>query len=368
MFSKAWILLLLSEVALGIKVYLHPELQVKPYSSTLSPSQARAVVSHHLGLDAFDSIQDLDVTAERLVSGDFVGRGVPNALLLTLSEDVARFVIPSTLKSSFMLLNPPSVSAEVSLVVSSYLRRAEHAYSNVFSASTGFPQGTVPRLIDVFSASPSSATETFLSETASLVSLIESDEADVFGAFELRGVSQIANEYGQDSEQFQMAVETTEAMLSSAMANPKFSLVLLTYPASHGKRQVQPPQSPLPPPSPSPQLPIGGVSTCHISADACANATSSCSGRGECTQASKAGKTCFVCACETTFDSNGGKETWVGDACERQDVSAAFVLITGTVIGVLLVIFGSVYLLYSVGDQALPPTLAVSASGHYKRD
>ncbi|THH04291.1 hypothetical protein EW145_g5629 [Phellinidium pouzarii] len=368
MFTKPWILLLLAEVTLGIKVFLQPEPLAKPLSPMLMPSQARVIVSHHLGLDAFDSIQDLDESSAELISGDFVGEGVGNALLLTVSEDVARDVIPSSLKWSFALSNPPSVSSEISLIVSSYLRRAEHIYSNVFSASTASPQGTVPRLIDVFSASPSSATEAFLSETAQVISLIESDEIDTFGAFELSGVSQIANKYGRHSEQFELAAETTKAMLASAMANPKLSFVVLTYPDSRWKRQMQPPQSPLPPPVPSPQLPIGGVSTCHISADACANATNSCSGRGECTQASKAGKTCFMCACEATIDSNGRKNVWVGEACERKDVSAAFVLITGTVIAIVLVLIGSISLLYSVGDQTLPPTLTASASGHIKRD
>ncbi|KAH8107490.1 hypothetical protein DFH11DRAFT_1732320 [Phellopilus nigrolimitatus] len=369
MFSKAWVLLLLAELTLGIRVYLHPAPRRDFLSSTLSPSQARVAVSHHLGLDVFDSIEDVDKSTERFISGDFVGEGSRNAILLTLSEDVARDVIPPAFKPSFFLSNPPLASSEISLVVSSYLQRAEHVYSNIVYEATSIPH--VPRLIDVFSASPSSATEDFLAETAQLVTLIESDETDTFGAFELHGVSQIAGEYGRQSEQFTLAVETTQALLLSALENSKLSVVVLTYPSPNasGKRQTaQPPQSPLPSSVPSPQLPIGGVSTCHATADACANATSACSGRGECAEASKAGRTCFVCACEVTLDSNDRREHWVGDACERKDISAPFVLITGTVIGILLVVFGSVSLLYSIGDQTLPPTLTASASGHIKRD
>lgn len=233
-------------------------------------------------------------------------------------------VFPQTFKPTFKLLNPPAAVSEVSLIVSSYLRRAEHTYSTILSSSSeSLPRRAVPRLVNIFTASPSSATEIFLAELSQLVSVVESDERDVFGAFELTGVSAILAEYGRTSEQFQLAVESTRALFESAMANAKhLNLVVLTYPGAHGKRQMQPPQSPLPPPGPSPQLPIGGVSTCHASADVCTNATNSCSGRGDCTEMSKAGKTCFVCQCEATLDSNGRRQIWVGDACERLDVSA----------------------------------------------
>lgn len=90
MVTKIWILLFLAKASLGIQIYLSPALKVRPLSSTISPTQARVVVSHQLGLDAFDSLEEMDPSTERLVSGDFIGEGVKNALLLTVSEDVAR--------------------------------------------------------------------------------------------------------------------------------------------------------------------------------------------------------------------------------------------------------------------------------------
>lgn len=300
-------------------------------------------------------------------------------------------IIPASLKSSFSVSNPPSAASEASLVVSSYLQRASHVYTNIFSATSPHPVQPVPRVLDTFSTSPSSVTEEFLSETAQLVSMIEEGEDGSFGAFELKGLSAIAAEYGRHSEQFKLAVETSRALFESAMAHPKLSLVVLTYPTTqlHTKRQqvLQPPQSPLPPPSPSPQLPIGGVSTCHVSADACSNATETCSGHGACVQASKAGKTCFVCSCNITHDASGRRDYWAGDSCQKRDISAyvlrifircsslftysarrPFTLITGTVIAVLLIVIGSVSLLYSIGDQQLPNLLTAGASGHFKRD
>lgn len=89
MFAQGTLLLLLADIALGIQVYLNPQPAALSTPSALSPAQARAVVSHHLRLEAFDDIKDL-YGAEQLVSGDFVGQGAGSALLLTLSEDVAR--------------------------------------------------------------------------------------------------------------------------------------------------------------------------------------------------------------------------------------------------------------------------------------
>ena len=101
--------------------------------------------------------------------------------------------------------------------------------------------------------------------------------------------------------------------------------MLLTYSSSssHVARQdqIQPPeQSPLP--IPSPQLPLSGTTTCFTDAESCANNTSSCSGHGECVQATKAGRTCFVCTCLSTRDESGRKTDWAGEQCERQDISS----------------------------------------------
>ncbi|OCB87351.1 hypothetical protein A7U60_g5490 [Sanghuangporus baumii] len=368
MFSRAGLLLLLADLALGLRVFLNPPPQSSTSLSTLSTTQARAVVSHHLGLEAFDPVQDVQ-GAEQLVSGEFVGKNIGNALLVALTEDVARDVIPSSLKQTFSLPDPPSTSLEIPLVVSSYLQRAEHVYSTIFSKA---PFATAPLLLDAFTTHPSSATDAFLSETSQLVVCVESEEKESFGAFDLKGLAELLKEYGKDSELYQLAAETTRAILESALKKPELSLVVITYPGtlthSFSARQ-QPPQSPLPPPTtPSPQLPIGGVSTCHASTEACGNATSSCSGHGSCVEAQKAGKTCFVCACSVTHDDSGRPQEWAGDACERKDVSAPFVLITGTVIAILLIVFGSVSLLWGVGSQELPSTLAAGAAGHAKHE
>lgn len=236
-------------------------------------------------------------------------------------------MIPSSMKPTFSLADSPSVSS-LSSLISTYLHRAQHAYSTIYSELSHSSQG-IPSFLDIFSVS-SSETETFINEMSSLSDFLESDESSTekFAAFELKGLSHIANAYGRSSEQYQLAAKTTRAVLESAQAKSNIHLALLTFSSSASplakrqKRKAQPPQqSPFPRPSPIPQQPIGGVSTCFASADVCTNSTSSCSGRGECLQASKAGKTCFICACSRTSSEKGKTQTWVGDACERKDIS-----------------------------------------------
>ena len=231
--------------------------------------------------------------------------------------------IPPSLKASYFLDAIPSANPDLSLVVESYTQKAEHVYGTVITEAP-HAAATLPRLIDVFGAHPSSATDKFLSEMTQAVYVIETDETNVFGALSLKGLDELRTEYGRGSEVYQLATESTRALLESAMAKDKLALALLTFPLSNNlRRQQQPPQSPLPPgSSPAPQLPIGGVSTCFTSEDACGNATSSCSGHGTCVQAQKAGRACFVCACSASRDDTGRLEEWAGEACERRDISS----------------------------------------------
>lgn len=233
-------------------------------------------------------------------------------------------VVPASMKMTFSLSDSPSVDS-LSSLISTYLHRARHAYSIIYSELSEPSQG-VPSFLDIFTVS-SPAVETFVAETAALSDFLDESSTDKFAAFEMKGLSEIAQTYGRSSEQYQMAARTTRAVLESAISKSNLNFALLTYPSASlpSKRQAapQPPQqSPFPQPSrtPQPQQPNGGISTCFTSAEVCSNTTNACSGRGECMQASKAGKSCFVCACAQT-KTQGKTQTWVGDACERKDIS-----------------------------------------------
>ncbi|ETW80696.1 hypothetical protein HETIRDRAFT_61776 [Heterobasidion irregulare TC 32-1] len=321
-------------------VYLNPPSSLP---SRLSPSHASSAISHHLGLEEFEPFQG----NEQFAAGtSFVGQGPKNGLLISIDETDAKDVLPESMRPSFTLSNAPSVSS-FSSIISTYLHRAPHAYAHIFSLPT------------------------YDAPLSGVISFLESDDAfytDRFGAFELKGLSEIARAYGRASEQYQLAAETLRAAVHSALSKGDLNLVLLTYDGARAEalRKREPQQSPLPPSIP--QQPINSVSTCHATEEVCRNATSACSGRGSCVSASKAGRTCFVCACSATKDSKGRTENWAGQSCERKDVSGPFVLLAGTTVALLLMIAGSVGLLYSIGGQELPTVLTGGIAGGQKRE
>jgi len=352
-------LLLTAGLAQAVQVYLSPPV---PLSQRLSPKYAGFALSRHLGLDLFETAGDVPNLFDNVNDQTFVAQGSSNALLLSMNEVDASDILPPNLKPSFALDSRLSVSS-LSSLISTFLHRAPHAYLRIFSEAS-YPETGVPRILDIFSV-PSPATESFLSEMSTLLSFLESGDvpSDKFGAFELKGLDAIAESFGRSSEQYKLASQALGAFLQSAFADSNIYIALLTYSTSTqmNKRAAQ--QTPLP----APQLPIGSVSTCHLDATICSNSTNSCSGRGQCVEATKAGRTCFVCACSSTKSDDGKTQDWVGEACERKDISGPFVLLTGTVIGLLIIIVGSVSLLYGVGDEQLPSTLTGGVGGS-KRD
>jgi hypothetical protein len=84
----------------AIDVYLNPQ---SPFlRSALSPADASAELSRHLGLEFFESFRD-DNSREVYAEEAFVGRGQSNALLLTIDEEDAQGVYSvSGLAESFI--------------------------------------------------------------------------------------------------------------------------------------------------------------------------------------------------------------------------------------------------------------------------
>ncbi|EIN11523.1 hypothetical protein PUNSTDRAFT_118875 [Punctularia strigosozonata HHB-11173 SS5] len=373
------LVLLLTSLSRAARVYLSPAPVLPP---ALSASDASSVLSYQFGLEfldqqpAHDQNGGQEILAALSGASRFVGQGQKNGLLLTLDEADAQAVIPSSLERTFVVEGLPDTSSADSLV-QSYLRRAQHAYSHIF-AYVAAPTQRVTRLLDPFSVSSTSA-ESFITELSSIVNFIESDDisSDKFGAFELNSLREIAKEHGSDSEQYKLAAEAARGSIQSALAKDDLNLAVIVYDrsspagssiqrkravAAHKARQTQ---SPLPPSSSS--APVGSVSRCFDTADACGNATNSCSGHGQCLQTTSAGRACFVCACGQTKNEKGKVESWAGESCERKDISGPFALIAGTTIALLLMIIGSVSLLSSIGGQELPGTLTGGVAGS-KRD
>jgi hypothetical protein len=222
-------------------------------------------------------------------------------------------VLPHSITPSFKISVPiSSPISSLSSVISTYLHRARHTYTSIYDTGLSIQ----------------------LEDVESLSSFFQSAQSPAFAAVELNSLSDLRRDYGYTSEVYLHAADQIRAFLEHAYGETEgLHIALLTFsPSSHSyaKRQSQSSQSPLPPNHPPPQEPIGSVSTCFTSADACTNGTSSCSGRGECVAASKSGRTCFICTCGVTKTGEGSKvktDTWVGQSCERKDVSGSvFVL------------------------------------------
>ncbi|KAH7889089.1 hypothetical protein F5I97DRAFT_787612 [Phlebopus sp. FC_14] len=360
--------LLASLLFLGLSqaanVYLSP---ADSFPSRLSPQQANLVVAAHLGLEQFDAVnQDTGRLDHLFRERDFVGKGGQNGLLLMVDEADAADIIPSAFQPSFSF--PESQADSLSSLVETYNQRATHAYSYVY-ANPSVPTQGVPRILDIFSL-PSPANKAFLAEMSTLANYLESPHADQFAALQLSGISKLASSYGRSSEQYRLATETLRTVIDAALADKSVRLALLTYNSSLRRRSPQlSEQSPFPvkiqqSPQPIRQL----ASSCLGSAGACANATNNCSGHGECVSTARAQEECFVCACRTTLSDTGKVQNWAGEMCERRDVSGPFVLITGTVITLILLMAGSVSLLHVIGSQELPSILTGGVNGGSRKE
>lgn len=223
------------------------------------------------------------------------------------SSDTGAEAVPHSLKKHSFSLSSNPTHDSLSALIPSYNDRAHHVYSYVYEQSSAY----VP------------------AEFENLKDFLEGDyHPHRFGAFDFTHISELKDHIGSSHDQVKAARKTLHRILSGLSKRSDIKVAVVTIPSEHHHKEHsehdkrQPPsQSPLPPPLPRPAEPIDSISSCFSSAETCGNTTSSCSGHGECVQATKAGKTCFVCACSATKDKKGRKEQWAGLACERKDVS-----------------------------------------------
>lgn len=117
------------------------------------------------------------------------------------------------------------------------------------------------------------------------------------------------------------------------------------------------------------QKSFGVLPACFESRNACASATDSCSGHGQCVNrwgGSNTEKTCFFCHCMTTneTDASGrvGVYHWGGGACHKRDVSTPFWLFVGVSIALVATVAFAIGLLFSVGEEKLPGVIGAGVS------
>lgn len=213
---------------------------------------------------------------------------------------------------------PPSAQiSSLSSVISTYLHRGSQTYDSLYSSfDFGEPN-----------------------DVASLASFLELADEPSLAAVELAKLHEVGETYGRFSEEYTQVAEELRALLERLIGNGRFSVAILTFaspsPPLEKRQEPKQTQAPLPPNLPAPQLPIGGISTCFTTLDACNNGTSTCSGRGKCVEASKAGRTCFVCSCGVTKIGEGNQVKtvhWAGESCERKDISGYVYIYLGIIL------------------------------------
>ncbi|KAF8326627.1 uncharacterized protein EI90DRAFT_2929991 [Cantharellus anzutake] len=285
------------------------------------------------------------------------------------------------MRLSFTIPNSPPTKTFVDLL-NTYVEHAFSIFDHVRFSITTRPPSPKPShnkvILDIFDLTPSESTSLFIHELEELVNAIEAS-ADVehensFLAFTINGLKHIEKEHGRSSDVYKAAVRILKGIISKVgEMSKKQKLALLVIPDEESRlisRSSKVDDTKREPEASERSIPIvHSKSQCFTSAEACTNATSSCSGRGECIKTTRAGKSCFSCSCHPTTDQYGRTITWAGQMCERKDISVPFILLAGTTIFLIAIAIGSVSLLYAVGEVPLPNTLTVTTTGgHLKRE
>ena len=224
-------------------------------------------------------------------------------------------VLPPTLVPNFSFSEP--TRGFLPALLRSFNQRATHAFSYVY-AKPSLPSHGVSRVLDMF-LSPTAANEAFLAEMTTLTDYIEAPATiDRFAGIQLASIHQLATAYGPESEQYQLATQAVRSTIEAALSDKSIRLALVTYQPSpvlkrsaqlHGSLPLKTRQT------------LSRPGVCYASESACLNGTNACSGHGSCVNTMREGNECFACACMATKSDSGTTQTWVGQSCERQDIS-----------------------------------------------
>ncbi|KIJ56032.1 hypothetical protein M422DRAFT_23471 [Sphaerobolus stellatus SS14] len=327
--------------------------QVYFYSNN-DRSSLSTSLSQQLALDAFDSPRNYGEEVPLGQPTGFVASGDSEEDLraLVLSIDSEEDILPVDIGGATPTRLADS-DEEPTTLLRRYTRAAANVYPKVWQSSTRDGQDDI------------------LLATESILRHLKNEPSPQFGGLHITGLKQIAERDGKTSDLYEQVVDNLRNILKTAvLSNYKVAILTPSAPSTAKLSRRQPPQSPFPIPSVPATAPIFSTSTCFTSEEGCQNATSSCSSRGSCVGVTRAGKTCYVCACgKAPLKEGGNNVTWAGGMCEKLDISHEFTLLVGTVLFLIVIVMGSVGLLYSIGDIPLPGTLTVAAGGHAaKRD
>ncbi|KAI8143688.1 hypothetical protein BJV82DRAFT_611348 [Fennellomyces sp. T-0311] len=183
----------------------------------------------------------------------------------------------------------------------------------------------------------------FVVEVMHLQNIVKDAKANAFAMVNIRSLKIFAQEYGVESAQYTAAVQILETLFQQIVI-PEFlkgenrrALVSVVFtPAKTAvfrKRGLE------------------EADVCYKSEDDCLNGTSSCSnGRGACV----ASGDCYTCQCKSS--------SYLGDACEIQDVVADFQLLFWTGVFLTLLTTGCLLFVYNSGGSGTDGVMMVPSS------
>ncbi|KAH9821559.1 hypothetical protein DFH28DRAFT_1078888 [Melampsora americana] len=198
--------------------------------------------------------------------------------------------------------------------------------------------------------------------------------------FRLSGLEQIVRQHGQHSPQYRLASSTLKKFLDGILSTPTESqTILIAVPPkpAHTRLGKRTSLSLLAPfqtsessfvsrslldrrseifAGTSPKI-VSSTRACYSNVTDCEENTKTCNGHGSCVMGQRSsGGNCFICECKK--EKKDGKV--IGWSCE-------FVLISGSVIGLIIAFSMAIALLFSIGAEGLPQQLA-SVSGSNKKN
>ncbi|KZT52186.1 hypothetical protein CALCODRAFT_520880 [Calocera cornea HHB12733] len=332
----------------GAIVYLHPpppHIHTRPGRPALSPSQAHAVLSYHIGLDRWIALKQSGQWIDELVRppqaehGDIVSAPHAGLLLLVESDSPdeilprqeAAFTIPFSLPRATYTSLLATYAARLALL------SPTAAFSTAYNASSR-PPAPLLAALDMHPSPAAQRVEQGLQKLAAYADWVDAG-GPTGGVVELRGLGQLKTENERAYEEARSVLDA--ALTVPALANHNYALLVL--------------------PATSPANPLlaqsSSSSSCYTTSQSCESSTSSCSGHGHCASTTRAGRTCYVCTCSKALALAGQTTSWAGDKCDKVDISGSFTLLLGATLFMLALAVGSVMLLWGVGEQPLPSTL-----------
>ncbi|KZO95653.1 hypothetical protein CALVIDRAFT_564689 [Calocera viscosa TUFC12733] len=338
----------------GALVYLHPPPSSEYSRAALSPSQAHAVLSYHLGIDRWVELKHSGQWIDELVrsgeDGSVISAGEGGVVVLVESdtpEDILPYAVPA-----FTIPFPLPYSTYSTLLNTYSSRMASlispsPAFVDSYNASS-YTSSPLLSALDMADSPAAQQVEQGLQKMLAYADWVDQGGA-TGAAVEVRGLGELKE---TNAEAYDEGVRVLEAALSvPALTNHNYALIVLPTSASTQSSLL------------TQSTAAANTSSCYTTSQACDSATSACSGHGHCAATIKAGKTCYVCSCSKALALAGQTTNWAGAKCEKIDISGSFTLLIGSTVFMIAIAVGSVMLLYGVGNQELPSTLFGAAPG-----